>query len=560
VESEAPLISGGWEIATGFAASAPQQRSRRFYAVYEGSAFGHPERGLIAALAHGHESQSSAGSGEEWGTVPGAKGANEAAQLVVHSFAEGYFGARRTLGTKRAAHLALTSINDWLYGQTVNGSSRHLAPVSLTAMLFHGNAVGVVHVGSGRLYRWRAGVVTPLMRDDRRTIQGGKAELTRGIGLDLEISVDFEELEAKQGDRFLLVSGLDALAPETIQAAFDLELPPDGDASAIVLDVVAAPTAGQPAKQGDLKDLPLRPAPREGDVLDGFVIGKTLYRGRYTILKIARDTIEDRQVVLKIPLPSMLQDEIFSAGFMREAWIGSTVRGTNVARYIELPPERRSSLYLVMPYYHGETLEARLIRPPPISLPDGVGIALKLCEAVQDLAAIEIVHRDLKPDNIMLLANNEVKLLDLGLAYLPGIDLRDVAKPGGTLRYMAPELLRGTQANARSEVYSLAVTIYRMFSGGAYPYGQREGLPLARLRPDLPRWLGKALQTGLAPEPSERFADAGEMAKVLYDGLVSGAADAPRPRRFHLTKLQAWKAATAIFAIGFFVLLILLLR
>ena len=200
-----------------------------------------------------------------------------------------------------------------------------------------------------------------------------------------------------------------------------------------------------------------------------------------------------------------------------------------MARYIELPPERRSSLYLVMPYYHGETLEARLIRPPPISLPDGVGIALKLCEAVQDLAAIEIVHRDLKPDNIMLLANNEVKLLDLGLAYLPGIDLRDVAKPGGTLRYMAPELLRGTQANARSEVYSLAVTIYRMFSGGAYPYGQREGSAAGAVAAGSAALARQGiLQTGLAPEPSERFADAGEMAKVLYDGLVSGAADAPR--------------------------------
>jgi hypothetical protein len=541
VETEAPpLISGGWQIGTGFAAAKPQSQSRRFYAVYEGAAFGHPERGIVAMLARGH------------GTGDAVKGANEAAQLVVHSFAEGYFGARRTLGAKRAAHLALTSINDWLYGQTVNGST-HLAPVSLTALLFYGNSAGVVHVGSGQLYRLRAGLVTPLMRDDRRTIQGGKAELIRAIGLDLEISVEFEEVEARQGDRFLLISGLDFFSADAVLAAFDLELPPSGDASAIVLDVVAAPDS--PAKHGEMADLPLRPAPREGDVWDGFVIGKTLYRGRYTILKLAQDSFENREVVLKIPLPSMLQDEIFSAGFMREAWIGSTVRGNNVARYIELPPERRSSLYLVMPYYRGETLEARLIRPPLMTLPDGIGIALKLCEAIQDLAAIQIIHRDLKPDNIMLLTNNEVKLLDLGLAYLPGIDLRDAVKPGGTLRYMAPELLRGTQANARSEVYSLAVTLYRMFSGGAYPFGQREPVPLARLRPDLPGWLGKILQTALANTPSERFADAGEMAKSLYEGLVSGAEDPPKRRRLSPTKLQLWQTATVIFAIGFFVLL-----
>jgi serine/threonine protein kinase len=236
------------------------------------------------------------------------------------------------------------------------------------------------------------------------------------------------------------------------------------------------------------------------------------------------------------------------------------VRGNNVARYIDLPPDRRSSLYLVMPYYRGETLEQRLNRPPLMPLPDGVGIALKLCEAVQDLAAIQIVHRDLKPENIMLLPHNEVKLLDLGLAYLPGIDIRDAVKPGGTLRYMAPELLKGVQANARSEVYALAVTIYRMFSGGAYPFGQRENPPLRRLRPDLPGWLGKIIKTSMAADPAERFADAGEMAKALYGGLVSGEQDPVRERRFAPTKLRIWQAATIVFAIGFFILLARMLR
>jgi hypothetical protein len=539
VETEQPLISGGWQIGTGFAATRPQSQSRRFYAVYEGGAFGHPERGIIALLARGH------GAGDQ------VKGANQAAQLVVHSFAEGYFGARRTLGAKRAAQLAITSINAWLYGQIVNGGA-HLAPVSLMALLFCGNTASALHIGSGRLYRQRGGAVSRLMRDDRRGADTDEAP-ARAVGLDLEISAHFEEIDALPGDRFLLVNGLEAERPEMVEAAFGLHLA-GTDASAVALDVLAAPAPDAEKKHGDLADLPLRPAPREGDVWDGFKIGKTLYRGRYTILKRAHDSFENREVVLKIPLPAMLQDEIFSAGFMREAWIGSTVRGNSVARYIELPPERRSSLYLVLPYYHGETLEARLLRPPPISLPDGIGIALKLCEAVQDLAAIQIIHRDLKPDNVLLLENNEVKLLDLGLAYLPGIDVRDAVKPGGTLRYMAPELLRGTQANARSEVYSLAVTIYRMFSGGAYPFGQREPVPLCRLRPDLPAWLGKILQTALSNTPSDRFADAGEMAKSLYEGLVSGVQDPPKRRRLSPTKLQLWQTATVIFAIGFFAL------
>ncbi len=541
-----PIASGGWQIATGFAATALSSESQRFYAVYDGAAFGHPERGIIAAIARGHSVDDS-----------GIKGASEAAQLVVHSFAEGYFGARRTFGAKRSAHLALTSINAWLHGQIRTDSSRHLVPVSLTALLFYGASVAVVQIGSGRVFRARAQEIAPLMRDHMHALPEGKAEQVRALGLDLELSVDFDELDAAPGDRFLLTSGLAGTKEGIVEAAFRLQLPADKDVCAIRLDVIAAPGRDAAARRSELADLPLRPAPREGDVWDGFIIGETVYQGRYTILKLAKDSIENREVVLKIPLPSMLQDEVFAAGFMREAWIGSTVRGNNVARYIELPPERRSSLYLVMPYYRGETLEKRLNRPPLMPLPDGVGIVIKLCEAVQDLAAIQIVHRDLKPENIMLLPHNEVKLLDLGLAYLPGIDLRDSTKPGGTLRYMAPELLRGVQASARSEVYALAVTMYRMFAGGAYPFGQREAVPLQRLRPDLPSWLGRIIQQGMAAEPAQRFADAGEMAKVLHEGLVSGMQDAATESPFpRITKLQAWQAAAVIFAAGFFALLL----
>jgi hypothetical protein len=538
-----PLASGGWQIATQFV--APAQASN-FYAVYEGSAFGHAERGIVAALAAAQ--------------TP-AKGASAAAQLVVHSFAEGFFGAQRTFSPRRAAALALNAINAWLYDQIRTDTEQNFPPVSLTALAFTGEKFGIAHIGACRLYRSRGGEITPLNRPHLRFAPDGHAETTRAIGLDLELAVDYAEGRAEAGDIFLLISGMASESMDSVQAAFALDLPAGNgpEISAMRLEVLAAPAPDAELRHG-LADLPLRPEPRVGDVWDGFVIGRTLYRGRYTILKLAHDSIEKREVVLKIPLPAMLQDEVFAAGFMREAWIGSTVRGGNVARYIELPPERRSSLYLVMPFYNGETLEARLNRPPVMSLPDGIGIALKLCEAVQDLAAIQIIHRDIKPDNIMLLANKELKLLDLGLAYLPGIDLQDAVRPGGTLRYMAPELLKGVQAGPRSEVYAIAVTIYRVFTAGAYPFGQREAVPFARLRADLPSWFGKILQKAMDPDPARRFADAGEMAAALHEGLVTGKNDAARPASWHVTKLQIYQALTLFFAAGFFILLARMLR
>lgn len=560
-----PLASGGWEIATGFATTAYAHDSRNFYAVYPGASFGHPHRGVLAAMARAHPE-----------SPVHISGAREAAQSVVHSLAEGYFGAQRTLSSRRAASLALNAINRWLHGQVRADAARHLVPVSLTALIFDNTRVGIVQVGGCQIYRHRNKTLSPLMHDHARPLSDGRMLPPRAIGLDFEISVDYAEEDAQAGDRFIVISGLETNNPDAIYTTLVQRLgsaPGDpeqfanslltvlgnaggADKAAMVLDIIAVPDGGITHLAGHLADLPLRPAPREGDVWDGFVLGKTLYHGRYTMLKAAYDSIEKREVALKIPLPAMLQDEIFAAGFMREAWIGTTVRGAVLARYLELPPERRSSLYLVMPLYKGETLEARLNRAPSVALPEGTGIALKLCEAVQDLAAIQIVHRDIKPDNIMLLDHNEVRLLDLGLAYLPGIDIADSVKPGGTIRYMAPELLRGSPANARTEVYSLAVTIYRMFCAGAYPFGQREALPFARLRPDLPRWLGLALRRALAPVPAERFTDAGEFAQALQYGLTMSTEDNTKAaRKIPFSRLQTWQAAALIFAAGFLLLL-----
>jgi hypothetical protein len=551
---------GGWRIAPHFAACANGAISRHFYAVYAGDAFGAPERGIVAVMARAHP-QPQPQPQPHMQADEHLAGAREAVQLIVHSFVEGYFGARRTLSARRAASVALLSMNSWLFSQQRADSARHLAPVSLTALLFNaGGAVGVVHAGACRLYRCRAGQITPLVQNHPR---GAELAPTRAVGLDDELSLDYTEEQAAPGDQMLLVSGMAVERADTLKAGFALDVAAVCGAGKSVslmrLDILARPAPDGERAGENLAQLPIRAAPKEGDNWDGFIIGKTLYHGRYTILKTAHDSIENREVALKIPLRSMLQDQVFSAGFMREAWIGATVGGHNIARYIELPAERRSSLYLVLPLYRGETLEARLLRAPPVSLPEGVGIAMKLCESVQELAALQIIHRDLKPDNIMLLAHNEIKLLDLGLAYLPGIDLADATKPGGTLRYMAPELLNGVPASPRSEVYALGVTIYRMFSYGAYPHGQHETLPLKRQRPDLPAWLGQILRRALMPDPAARFANAGELALALHQGLVSGAADAaPPPRRF--SKLQFWQAAAVALAIISVILLAAILR
>ncbi|WP_298223463.1 bifunctional protein-serine/threonine kinase/phosphatase [Acidocella sp.] len=542
----------GWSIQVTFANQGGDAVARNFYALYEGENFGAPGRGVLAVIAHAHA---------EGGQM--LQGAQAAVQSAAHSFAEGYFGGRRTLSPCKAATLSLISVNRWLAGQKQGG-----APVSLSALLLQDQRLGLVQVGACQVYRLRGGGLTPLTFPHIRLPDTAAFVPTRALGLETDLALDLAEKEAEASDIYLLVAGLTvvegvyaALVPVAAQAGEQglaqavltaLAPLPGPDKSVMALTLQNLPEA-EPDEtvRSALAHLPIRPPPRAGDVWDGFEIGATLFRGRYTMMVAARDLRAGREVALKIPLPSMLQDEVFSAGFMREAWIGATVRSQNVAHYIEIPNERRTSLYLVMPLYHGETLEKRLNRAPLMSLPEGVGIAFRLCEAVQDLAAIEVVHRDLKPDNVMLLETGDVRLLDLGLAYLPGLDAANAARPGGTIRYMAPELLKGTPANARTEVYALAVSIYRMFSGGAFPYGQHETWPLARLRPDLPAWLGETLGKALAARPEDRFADAGAFALALQLGLRKGRDALPPRKRFVFSSLRIWQGIALLFALLF---------
>ena len=478
--SAQPLSVAGWSLIFGVAAADPAAESAEFHAIYRGESFGAPRRGALAVVSQG------AGAG---------RAAMEAAQIAAHSFAEGYFGAPATLGAGPAAGRSLSSVNAWLCSQSRRDTERVGMAASLSAVIFGASKkIGVIHVGDCRVYRKRRGVLEALTDDHLRPV-AGDAVLTRALGADTSVQADFLDVDAEISDRFILISpGFAAhLPPARLNQLLSLDLDAEflarravaeagAAATAVVIDIGAVPEPQFDDVAADYAELPLLPPPHEGETRDGFIVGRTLYRSRYTLLKLARDTTDNRQVVLKFPLPAMAQDQVFRAGFLREAWIGSTVRSRWTVGYIDLPPERRSSLYLVMPYYPGQTLEQRLLLQPPVGFAEGVGIGLQLCRAVEDLLRLQVVHRDIKPENVILLNDGDLRLLDLGLAFLPGIDSAESDQLGGTTRYMAPELFKGAQAGPRSEVFSLGVTLYRLFSGGEFPFGRREAWPLARFR------------------------------------------------------------------------------
>lgn len=529
--------------------------------------------------------------------VGGGMGGREAAETTTRGFIEAYYSLPGTLGVDRAAARALSAMNRWVYAQGRQDTRLQSMATTFTAVVLRGRQAHIVHVGDTRVYRLREHRQQRLTQDHTHHHPDLQHVLLRAVGLEASVRADYAVHGLRLHDRFLLCSdGLyGVLNDSRIQGMLDERASPQETAerlvstalqagsqdnvTALVLDVVGLPAADQAHLESVVAALPIQELPGIGDSIDGFQLREMISDGRYSRLFRAEDTREQREVILKFPHPRVTADAHYRRAFVREAWIGAQVRSPYVGETIELTAGRQTRLYSVMPYYQGHTLETRLLRQPPVSLDEGTAIGITLAKAVYALNRLRIIHRDIKPDNVMLEAAPSryaagsnvsgwtLKLLDLGVARLPGIQHGADEDIPGTPSYMAPELFDGQAGDERSDVYALGVTLYRMYSGGHYPYGEVEPFsrprfnkrtPLTRHRPDLPAWLDAVLARATAVDGNERYADAMELAFELENGLMRGARAQPDKRSWYeRNPLRFWQVVSLLLALALVVSLAL---
>ena len=160
----------------------------------------------------------------------------------------------------------------------------------------------------------------------------------------------------------------------------------------------------------------------------------------------------------------------------------------------------------------------------------------------------QILHRDIKPENLHVGDDGELRLLDFGLAYCPGLSEDAPSTLPGTPSYIAPEAFRGDPPSAQQDLYAVGVTLYFLLTGH-FPYGEIEafqrprfGLPVSasRYRPDLPEWLAQSLERGVAADPQQRFETAEEWLLVLEQGERQSLSVRPRPL-LEREPLKVWR-------------------
>ena len=521
------------ETQCGFATEAGKRESNEdFIAFYLGTEEERAIYGSVAIITDG---------------IGGTGGGRYAAELAVREFIDAYYEQKETLGVKRMAENSLISINRWIHSQSQRDSAHKGMGTTFSALIFLGSQVHVIHLGDTRIYRLRNNRLECLTTDHVHHHPDLQHVLTRALGIDDTVHIDYSQHNLNLHDRFLLCcDGIHTSLPDKkIQQLLSLNQSTQDHAqtfvqealqagshdnvSALVIDILKLPPPDKSFLEAAADNLVMVTVPKVKDTVDGFYLKNKISNGRYTCLFLASDK-EGRhgEVVLKFPKPEANSEAIHRQAFIRENWITSHVHNPWIAEQVELEPGRRTSLYTVMPYYQGETLEHCLLENS-ISLDIGVEISLMLCKAVYALHKERVIHRDIKPENVILLKQGGLILLDLGVARLPGLDDELESTAPGTPSYMSPQLFRGGRGDEQSDLYALGVTLYRMFSKGRYPYGEVEPftrpsfdkpVPLGQYRPDLPSWLEVLFARAVNPEKG--FTNAMDLAFELENGLARG--------------------------------------
>jgi len=538
----------------------PRERNEDFAGAVFGWELDKPRHDVVAAIADG---------------IGSAKGGRVAAETAVRSFLDGFTELPETMDVRNAGPRVLGPLNSWIHGQGRRDTTLIGMGCTFTALVLRGRTAHVLHVGDTRAYRLSGDRLTLMTTDHvRESEEPGRPDtLYRALGVETEVRLDYSSQPMTRHDRFLLCSDgvYRVLSSETIadilrehSAAGEaaqalvraaLQNASQDNCTAMVIDVVDLPSGGSADVSATLMQLPIIPTPNVGDTVDGFVLNALISDGRYTRLFLAVDEAEGGDVVVKFPKPQAETVAAFRKAFAREAWVGVRVNSPWVGRIIELPPGRQTCLYTVMPFYQGELLQTRMSHPPMLGLEEGRNIATKLARAVAALHRADIIHRDIKPDNVILEREGSLKLIDLGVVRVPGLEDAAPENIPGTAGYMAPEMYDGEAGNQATDIFALGVTLFRAFTG-EFPYGNPDAGPprgrpkaLSMLRADLPGWLEAALGRAVALDPQERFGDAIEFAVELEAGPARAPFEERRPRTlYERSPVRFWQGVAALLA------------
>ena len=496
--------------------------------------------GVLAALADG---------------VSTGGGGREAARSTVHALLTDYYCTPATWDTTVALERLISAQNTWLVDhnrrrQNIRDESDRITGMTtLTALVLQGHGYTLAHVGDSRAFLVRGGECVQLTQDHTLGSLPFQNGLTRAIGLDDGIRVEYQTGDLQIGDVFVLTSDgvhgvvkpkamLDLMATETAQDVADalvakaLQSGGRDNATAVVLRIqgLAGSRLQDAERRG--RTLPVPPRLNAGDVLDGLRVEQCVFANGIHRLYKVQDLQTGQWLALKTLHEARASDPEELAMLAHEAWLGARVTERDPRGLVRVHERGAATrFYALFDWHDGATLRDMLEDQRQFTVREVVDAVSVVVRALGRLHQHGVIHRDIKPDNIHRSEDGYWRIFDLGVA-LSGKEPEALrVLHAGTPSYMNPEQWDDddvlAQAAPQNDLFALGVTLYEWLTG-KLPYGdvepyqrgryKRDPVAPSRLRPDVPIWLDHIVLKAISRDPRQRFETAEEMALALDRG------------------------------------------
>lgn len=476
--------------------------------------------------------------------MSGSDGGKEASQVSVSQFLSDYYGTPESWTVKQAATKILTALNSWLYsqGQQKYGTAKGMV-TTFSAMVIKSQTAHLFHVGDSRIYRLRGTDFVQMTRDHRVWISNDRDYLSRAMGIDTHLEIDYRASSAQQGDIYLLTTdgihdfvgdieiqeiieanknNLQKVAENLVKAAKANSS--DDNISAQILKVDSLPEPDKTEFYEQLTKLPFPPDLKAGNILDGYKILRELNASSRSQVYLAEDTLAEKikgqnpKVVIKTPSVNFEDDPSYIDLFLHEEWVAKRLSSPHLIKVRGID-RKRTFLYTVVEYVQGQSLKQWMADNPKPSITQVRGTIDQIARGLRAMHRLEMIHQDLKPDNILLDDSKTLKIIDFGSTKIAGLaEIKSVVEHNaivGTANYSAPEYFKGETGSNRSDIYALGVIAYEMLTGHL-PYGEitperatkkKFNYTSARqYNPLVPDWIDVCLKKAVHPNPERRYA------------------------------------------------------
>ena len=457
--------------------------------------------------------------------------AREASECCVRSFLSDYYATPESWTVKRSVASVLKAVNGWLYAQGQRRDFDERGMVStFSGIVLRAGTAHIFHAGDSRIWRLRGDTLEQLTVDHRLRLSGGLEQLSRAMGINQNLEIDYRMEALDKGDVFILTTdGVhDVLNRQEItKIVVEEECAKAADAlvknafekgsvdnlTAQVITIHECGEADPETLHNQSVRLPFPPDFVGGETLDGYTIIRPIHESNRGQVYLARDNHSNSHVAIKTPSQNFVDEPSYISAFAREEWIGRLISSPHVLKMFA-PRQQPTALYHVAEFFGGKTLQQWMLDNPKPDLEQVRSIIEQIVLGLRAMHRKDILHLDLKPANVMIDAQGLVKLIDFGSSLAGSTaEVTQAAIPAGTADYAAPEHLLGVKPSSLSDIYSLGAITYEMLTGHL-PYGggiksasqvaRLRYLPAKMHRKDIPDWIDAALEDAVQITPMRR--------------------------------------------------------